>query len=85
MLGYLTEVLRKEDGWFVAHLEELPGVNTQGRTKEEACTNLADALTEYLEANRELSRRQQQSGAEREQFAVITLIGQDFEPNLPNP
>jgi predicted RNase H-like HicB family nuclease len=33
--------------WYVAYVEEMPGVNTQGRT-------LAEALTLVLEGNRAL-------------------------------
>lgn len=57
MVRQLTAVYEKHDDWIVAYLEEIPGVNTQGRTVEEAKENLEDALHEFLEANRELSRR----------------------------
>lgn len=53
----LTAVFEKHDDWYVAYIEEIPGVNTQGRTKEEARENLADALQLFLEANRELARQ----------------------------
>jgi predicted RNase H-like HicB family nuclease len=39
----------------VAYIEEIPGVNTQGRTLAEARRNLKEALTLVIEANRELS------------------------------
>ena len=53
----LTVVYEKHGEWYVAYLQEIPGVNTQAATMEEARENLADALQEYLEANRELARR----------------------------
>lgn len=37
-----------EDGWIFAYIEEMPGVFTCGRTREEATSLLPDALREYL-------------------------------------
>jgi predicted RNase H-like HicB family nuclease len=33
-----------EEGWILASIPEVPGVLTQGRTREEARTNVIDAL-----------------------------------------
>lgn len=52
----LTAVYEKHGEWYVAYLEEIPGVNTQGKTKEEARANLKDALRMFLDANREGSK-----------------------------
>ena len=52
----LTAIYEKPGDWYIAYLQEIPGVNTQGRTKQEAKANLEDALREYLEANRQLAR-----------------------------
>jgi len=38
----------------LAWIEEVPGVNTQGRTLKEVKENLKDALLLVLETNREL-------------------------------
>jgi predicted RNase H-like HicB family nuclease len=44
--------------WWVASIEELPGVNTQGRTLEEARENLQEATQLILlDTNRELARQ----------------------------
>lgn len=56
MAKQLTAVYEEHDDWIVAYLEEIPGVNTQGKTMDEARANLADALHEFLEANRELAK-----------------------------
>jgi predicted RNase H-like HicB family nuclease len=56
-MASFTAVYEEDGDWIMAYLEELPGVNTQGRTKEEARANLRDALNEFLEGNRELARR----------------------------
>lgn len=50
-----TAVYQKRDKWFVAWIEEIPGVNTQGRTKKEARENLKEALVLILEANKKLA------------------------------
>ena len=57
MARQLTAVYEKHEEWYVAYLEEIPDVNTQGRTKEEARANLEDALQVFLEANRELAKQ----------------------------
>jgi len=38
-----------EDGYFVAEIPILPGCLSQGKTKEEALTNIKDAAQLYLE------------------------------------
>ena len=52
MLEGHRAVIEKHDDWYVAYLEDMPGVNTQGRTEEEARENLEDALQLFLEASR---------------------------------
>ena len=47
-----TAVYKKVRSGYVAWVEEIPGVNTQGNTKSEARTNLADALREFVAARR---------------------------------
>ena len=50
-----TAVYKKRDGRYIAWIEEIPGANTQGRTKEEARENLKEALVLILEANRKIA------------------------------
>ena len=38
-----------EDGWIVASVPEVPGVHSQGRTREEARVNVINALHGILE------------------------------------
>jgi predicted RNase H-like HicB family nuclease len=54
----LTAVYRKYPEGYAAFVEELPGANTQGETLEEARTNLAEAVTMVLEANRQLAEEE---------------------------
>ena len=50
-----TAVYQKKGKWTIAWVEEIPGVNTQGRTKKEARENLKDALQLILETNHALA------------------------------
>ena len=52
----LTAVFLKVPEGYIGFVEELPGANTQGATLEEARTNLEEAVTLVLEANRELAQ-----------------------------
>lgn len=57
MIGQFTAVYMKSGKWYVGYVEEIPGVNTQGRTLAEAKRNLKEALELVLEANRKLAHR----------------------------
>jgi len=50
-----TAVYKKSGKWILAWVEEIPGVNTQGRTIKEAKENLKEAVALILETNRSLS------------------------------
>ncbi len=52
----VTPVIEKHGKWYVAYVREVPGVNTQGRTRKSARRNLADALKLIEETNAELDR-----------------------------
>ncbi len=47
-----SAVVQQHDGWWIGWIEEVPGVNSQGRTRDELLDNLRDALDEALEMNR---------------------------------
>lgn len=53
----LTAVYVQSGEWIAAWIEEIPGVNTQGATLEEARANLRDALALMLEDLRAESER----------------------------
>jgi predicted RNase H-like HicB family nuclease len=52
--------------WWAARVEEIPRVNTQGKTLEEARENLKDALQMVLEANRELAENEHEPSRREE-------------------
>lgn len=52
----LTAVFEEAtEGGYISYIEEIPGVNSQGDTYEEAKTNLAEALELILDTRRMLS------------------------------
>jgi len=52
MKANYTAVVQQEGGWWIGWVEEIPGVNSQGKTRDELLENLRDALEEALEMNR---------------------------------
>ena len=45
-------VIRKNEGWWIGWVEEILGVNSQGKTREALFKNLRSALREAIELNR---------------------------------
>ena len=70
MIGQFTAVYMKRGKWYIAYVEEIPGVNTQGRTLTEAKRNLKDALVMILEANRALAHRGHSARAIEEPISI---------------
>jgi predicted RNase H-like HicB family nuclease len=56
-----TAVVRRDGRWWIGWVEEIPGVNSQGKTREELLDDLRSALKEILEMNR--TRDSQGSGS----------------------
>ena len=54
----LTSVIEKHGGWYAAYVREIPGVNTQRRTRKSARRNLKEDLALVVLVNRELATRQ---------------------------
>ena len=59
-----TAVFRKVPEGYIAVVEELPGATTQGATLEEARSNLKEAVTLVLEANRTLAQERRRTGCD---------------------
>ena len=51
-----TAVFQRVPEGYIAFIEEFPGANTQGSSLEEARTNLREAVTLVVDANRILAR-----------------------------
>jgi predicted RNase H-like HicB family nuclease len=52
MNSVYTAVIKRDGDWWIGWIEEIPGVNSQGRTRQELIENLRSALAEALEMNR---------------------------------
>ena len=50
-------VIKQDGPWWIGWIEEIPGVNSQGKTKTELMKNLRSALSEALEFNRDDARK----------------------------
>ena len=46
-------VIKQDEDWWIGWVQEIPGVNSQGKTRAELMKNLRSALKEALEFNRE--------------------------------
>ena len=62
-----------QEGGYVCWLEELPGVQSQGESLEEARANLLDALKTSLEYLHERARQQTAPGSVRETIELGAL------------
>jgi predicted RNase H-like HicB family nuclease len=65
-----TAVIKQDEGWWIGWIEEVPGVNSQGRTRRELLANLRSALREAIAMNREDALRAAQDTYEEEAIAV---------------
>ncbi len=53
-----TASYKKNGQWYMGWVEEISGVNTQGKTLQECRENLKDALALIIEVNRELNKKE---------------------------
>lgn len=51
-----TAVIQKDGRWWIGWVQEIAGVNSQGRTRKELVENLRSALEEAIEMNRSDAR-----------------------------
>jgi predicted RNase H-like HicB family nuclease len=62
MARQFTAIYKKRGKWYLGWVEEIPGVNTQGKTLKEVKENLKEALLLILETNRILNKREISQG-----------------------
>lgn len=55
-IGALTAVYQRDGEWWLGYVEELSGANAQERSLDECRESLREAVSDVLEANRELTR-----------------------------
>jgi predicted RNase H-like HicB family nuclease len=64
-----SAVVQQHENWWIGWVEEVPGVNSQGRTRDELLYNHRDALEEMLEMNRADAR-----AAATGEFEEVSLV-----------
>ena len=70
MIKQFTGIYKKRGKLYLGWVEEIPGVNTQGRTLKEAKQNLKEALLLILETNRFLNKKEVKGRVIRETLSV---------------
>ncbi len=58
MVRQFTGVYKKRGKWYLGWVEEIPGVNTQGKSLKEVKENLKEALLLILETNRIINKKE---------------------------
>ena len=62
MTKRFTAIYKKRGKWYLGWVEEIPGVNTQGKSLKEVKENLKEALSLVLETNRFLNQKELSEG-----------------------
>ena len=70
MVAQFTAVYQKRGKWYIGYVEEVSGVNTQGKTLAEAKKNLKEALILVLQTNRMIAHRAHSRSAIEETISV---------------
>jgi len=70
MTRKFTANYKKDGKWYVGWVEEIPGVNTQGKTLKEVKENLKEALFLILEVNRALAKNKASGKIIRESIVI---------------
>lgn len=62
MVREFTAIYKKSGKWYLGWVEEIPGVNTQGKTLKEVKDNLKEALLLIIAANKSINKREISKG-----------------------
>jgi predicted RNase H-like HicB family nuclease len=62
-----------EEGGYIAYIEEIEGINSQGETLEEAKENLADAINLMFEENRNNYKMTKRTGTKKPITEVFNI------------
>ncbi|MBI4692323.1 MAG: type II toxin-antitoxin system HicB family antitoxin [Candidatus Terrybacteria bacterium] len=73
MSRQFTAIYKKSGKWYLGWVEEIPGVNTQGKTLKEVKENLKDALLLILETNKILNKREISRGKFIQEPLLVSL------------
>lgn len=64
-----TAIIQQRGEWWIGWIEEIPGVNSQGHSRDELLDNLHSALEEAIEMN----RSEAQAAAEGATFEKVKV------------
>jgi len=70
MNRHFTAVIKQDSGWRIGWVEEILGVNCQGKTRAALQKNLRSALSEALELNRQDALAAAQEGYQEEAIVL---------------
>jgi len=73
MARRFTAVYKKTGKWYLGWVEEIPGVNAQGKTLKEVKENLKEALLLILETNRILNKKEFPKGKVIREPLLVSL------------
>ncbi len=62
MVREFTAIYKKSGKWYLGWVEEIPGVNSQGKTLKEVKENLKEALLLILKTNRMMQEKETSRG-----------------------
>ena len=72
MNGKITIVFEENpDGWITAHIPEIPGAISQGKTRDEAREMVLDALNELMISRREDVPHSARAEEETHSFEIL--------------
>ncbi len=72
MVREFTAIYKKSGKWYLGWIEEIPGVNTQGRTLKEAKENLKEAVLLILETNKLINKKEAKGKIIKEPISIST-------------
>ncbi|MDP3052755.1 MAG: type II toxin-antitoxin system HicB family antitoxin [bacterium] len=73
MSRQFTAIYKKSGKWYLGWIEEIPGVNTQGKTLKETKENLKEAVLLILETNRALAKKEARAGGITRESISVSL------------
>jgi len=73
MARRFTAIYKKHGKWYLGWVEEIPGVNAQGKTLKETKENLKEALLLILETNRILNKKEFSRGKVIRESLLVSL------------
>ena len=71
MHNEFTAIIEQDEEWFIAYCPEIPGANGQGRSADEARSNLGEAIALILEDRRQIGVHPVPHGREEQGFAMF--------------